>query len=84
LQYYESNEITNATPARGKIDLTADFEITSGGIIEGSPTSYTISIMPFNTNEERWKLCAETKEDHTKWSLVIESFSGLKETSPEG
>lgn len=41
--------------------------------LEGSPTPYTIVLCPLN--EEKWKLCAQTKEDQFRWCQVLEKYT---------
>lgn len=58
--------------ARGRLDLKSvpyDYSIDP---IEGAPTNYSIQIgIP---NEEKWKLCADTKEIQAKWCKVLDKF----------
>lgn len=64
------------TKARGKLDLKAvNFEISTDAI-EGAPTQHAISIAA--ANEEKWKMCSETKEDQSRWLKVF-----VKYTLPE-
>lgn len=78
LQYFDT-EIPDAevldSKARGRLDLRSVLEVTTEGI-EGAPTGYPIQIsIP---SEERWKLCAETQEDQTRWCKILEKFSSKK------
>lgn len=58
---------------RGKIDLKAvQYELVTDLHIEGAPTSYALQITPLG--DERWKLCADTKEEHSLWCNIIEKF----------
>lgn len=58
--------------ARGRLDLKSiqyDYSIDA---IEGAPTNYSIQIgIP---NEEKWKLCADSKEIQAKWCKVLDKF----------
>jgi len=76
LSYYDTSDTT--LPYRGRIDLSLEFDVSSGGPLEGSPTNYTMQISPHNPNEEKWKLCAETMQDHNNWQLVIQSYQVSK------
>lgn len=61
------------TKARGKLDLKAvNFEISTEAI-EGAPTPHAISIAA--TNEEKWKMCSETKEDQSRWLKVFTKYT---------
>ena len=77
LSYYESQENTELSEARGTFDLREEFEMQGGPCsIEGSPNNFTIQIsIP---NEEKWKLCAENKDEYSKWKAAISSFCELK------
>lgn len=58
--------------ARGRLDLRATPYEYSTEPIEGAPTIYAIQIG--SPNEEKWKMCAETKEDQTRWCKTLEKF----------
>eukprot|EP01033_Poteriospumella_lacustris_P010615 gene10615-7555_t len=61
------------TKARGKLDLkAANFEISTDAI-EGAPTQHAISIAA--ANEEKWKMCSETKEDQARWLKVFTKYT---------
>ena len=76
LSYYESQESTELYEARGIFDLREEFEMTSLGSLEGSPNNFTIQLsIP---NEEKWKLCAENKDEYVKWKTALNGFWGLK------
>lgn len=61
------------TKARGKLDLkAANFEISTDAI-EGAPTQHAISIAA--ANEEKWKMCSETKEDQARWLKVFAKYT---------
>lgn len=40
--------------------------------IEAAPTLYTMQLTPPHGELEKWKLCAETREDLERWTKVIE------------
>jgi hypothetical protein len=64
------------TKARGKLDLKAvNFELSTDHI-EGAPTSHGISIAA--ANEEKWKMCAETKDDQVRWLRVFNKYIALE------
>ena len=72
LSYYESQESTELYEARGIFDLREEFEMTSLGSLEGSPNNFTIQLsIP---NEEKWKLCAENKDEYVKWKTALNGF----------
>ena len=61
--------------ARGRIDLSSiqyDF-VKMDVITEGSPTPYAMYICP--VNEEKWKLCAPTKDHQDRWSAIFERYA---------
>lgn len=58
--------------ARGKLDLrSVNYEIVTDPI-EGAPTPHAISIAA--PNEEKWKVCSETKDDHVRWLKVLYKY----------
>lgn len=60
------------TKARGKLDLkAANFEISTEPI-EGAPTPHALSIAA--ANEEKWKMCSDTKEDQARWLRVFSKY----------
>lgn len=62
--------------ARGKLDLKAvNFELSTDPI-EGAPTPHGISIAA--ANEEKWKMCAETKDDQGRWLKVFNKYMALE------
>lgn len=58
--------------ARGRLDLRSVMYEVSTEPIEGSPTPYAIQL--FVPNEEKWKLCADTKEDQARWCKILSKF----------
>lgn len=78
LSYYDTD---SPEIVRGKLDLKGPFELVSDLPIEGAPNGYGIQIIP-SGGEERWKLCADTKEDHTRWCKVLERYMSEKSTQP--
>jgi hypothetical protein len=61
--------------ARGKLDLkNVPFEFSIDVPAEGSPTPFVMQISPFNEGE-KWKLCANTKEDQNKWVPFFEKYA---------
>jgi hypothetical protein len=76
LTYYDTEIPENKdifdSKERGRIDLRGvKFELYVD-TTEGAPTPHTIVIQP--EEGEKWKLCADTKEDHARWWKVIERF----------
>eukprot|EP01041_Mallomonas_annulata_P009257 gene9257-19216_t len=71
LYYFEDDEDNKP---RGKLDLKSGmFSFFVGTPIENSPTVFTMQLIPTpGIEHEKWKLCAETKEDLHKWSVCIE------------
>lgn len=62
--------------ARGKLDLkSVNFELSTEPV-EGAPTAHAISLAA--ANEEKWKLCAETKEDQSRWLKVFNKYMALE------
>ena len=73
----ESGGEFSCNTARGKIDLKAtNFELINDQAIEGSPTCFCILIC--FQSEEKWKLCADTKDDHIRWSKVLAKYASNK------
>jgi hypothetical protein len=73
LCYFDLEIPDMETKARGKLDLTAvPYELITDHHVEGAPTAFTIQICP--RNDERWNLCAETKEDHYRWCKALERY----------
>lgn len=80
LTYYDTDlpdKINIDTKSRGKIDLkTASYEFLedqSAATELGEPTPFSIIIIPFG--EERWKLCASTKEEFEKWTKGLQQIA---------
>jgi len=73
LCYFEDDEEGSA---RGRLDLKCGLlNFSVGSQIENSPTVYTMQIVPPpGSLEEKWKLCADSKEDLHRWSSVIEKY----------
>lgn len=62
---------------RGKLELKQiQFELVKNAPIEGAPTSFTIQICP--SNDEKWKLCADSKEDLNRWCNILEKYVNEK------
>jgi hypothetical protein len=69
MYYYEDNG-PDSRP-RGKIDLKSEnCDFMNGLVFEGAPTPYTMQIIPGGW-DEKWKLCATTKEDMELWVAAI-------------
>jgi len=82
LRYYdaESNAYSADNKPRGRLDLkVVNYCFIKNEHIDGAPTQYIMQIAPAN-NEERWRLCAETKEQYEQWCEVLESYLHKKET----
>lgn len=81
LLYFDTAEEGHSeSKARGRVDLRAISYEMSMEPIEGAPTPYFIQIaIP---NEEKWKLCAETKEDQGRWFSVLEKYAKLPKILP--
>lgn len=81
LAYYDtdltdSKDGTSLDKDRGHIDLKhLHFDLLSE-LVEGAPTSHVITIVP-DDGSEKWRLCAETKEDHMRWYKVFEKYCHL-------
>lgn len=61
---------------RGKLDMKSvvcDFHL--GANPENAPTLFTMQISPQSPEVEKWKLCAETKDELQKWSTWIEKYA---------
>lgn len=62
---------------RGRLDLRiGNTEIIMNGQIEGAPTPFTIQVCP--PSEEKWKLCADSKEEMIRWCSIMESHVNTK------
>lgn len=77
LTYYDTEVPDNKdifeSKERGRIDLKqVKFDLTTDPN-EGAPTAHTLIIQP--EDSEKWKLCADTKEDHSRWWKSIEKFA---------
>lgn len=57
---------------RGRLDLKGIKYDLATESTEGAPTPNIIIIQP--EEGEKWKLCADTKEDHARWWRLIEKF----------
>ena len=42
--------------------------------VEGAPTNFTISIVPADSNKEKWRLCAENADEMAKWTRAFRPF----------
>lgn len=79
LSYYDTDspdKINADTKPRGKIDLrTATFEFLEDQSATelGEPTPFSIIIS--HPGEERWKLCASSKEEYEKWMKALQQLS---------
>lgn len=76
LTYYDTEVPENKdifeSKERGRLDLRGvKVELTTDST-EGAPTPHTIVIQP--EEGEKWKLCADTREDHARWWKMIEKF----------
>lgn len=70
IMYYYEDSGSDSRP-RGKIDLkTENCDFMNGLVFEGAPTPYTMQIIPGGW-EEKWKLCATTKEEMENWVAAI-------------
>ncbi len=83
LCYYDT-EVPDAamaeSKARGRLDLSCvNYELNLDQI-EGAPTVYSIQVCP--PGEEKWKMCAETKEDHARWCKTLDKFQHEKKLKP--
>jgi len=81
LAYYDTDlsdckDGTSLDKDRGHIDLKhINFELTLE-LVEGAPTSHVLTIIP-DDGSEKWRLCAETKDDHMRWYKVFEKYCHL-------
>ena len=76
MTYYDT-EVTEGKDVfenkmRGRIDLRGVRYELQQEAMEGMPTNYPIIISPFG--DEKWKLCAETKEDQGRWWRIFERY----------
>lgn len=70
IMYYFEDSGGVAKP-RGKIDLkTENCNFFNGVTVENAPSLYTMQIVPGGW-EEKWKLCAQSKEDMELWVSAI-------------
>ena len=70
IMYYFEDSGGIAKP-RGKIDLKSEHcTFYSGVTVEGAPSLYTMQIVPGGL-DEKWKLCAQSKEDMELWVSAI-------------
>lgn len=82
LSYFDTDinsaiEISDSK-ARGRLNLReSKIEIFKDITIEGSPTNFTILLCP--TFDEKWKLCAATKDDQLRW---VTAFGKLGVNAP--
>lgn len=76
LTYYDTEVPENKdifeSKERGRLDLRGVKSELTTDPTEGAPTPFTIVIQP--DEGEKWKLCADTKEDHARWWKMIEKF----------
>ncbi len=75
LSYYDTDKPELGVfenKARGKLDLKGVIYDLILDPIESAPTPYSIQICP--RNEEKWRLCAETKEDHSRWCKILDRY----------
>lgn len=76
LTYYDTDAPENKDIVEGKERGRLDLRGTKYDLVmeptEGAPTPHLIIIQP--EEGERWKLCADTKEDHARWWRLIEKF----------
>mmetsp|Transcript_9107 Transcript_9107/g.13579 ORF Transcript_9107/g.13579 Transcript_9107/m.13579 type:complete len:603 (+) Transcript_9107:42-1850(+) len=72
----------DSSKARGKLDLkSVQFDLISDQAIEGAPSTFGIQLSFPNSTEERWRLCADTKEDHSRWCKVLDKYSQIMKSS---
>jgi hypothetical protein len=70
IMYYFEDSGGVAKP-RGKIDLKSEnCTFFNGVTVENAPSLYTMQIVPGGW-EEKWKLCAQSKEDMELWVAAI-------------
>lgn len=75
LQYYDTESSDTTIAPRGKIDLkNINFEFYSCElVVENAPHQFFMQITP--ANDEKWKLCAGSKEDQIRWSSIFEKIA---------
>jgi hypothetical protein len=70
IMYYYEDSGVDSRP-RGKIDLKSEnCDFMNGLVFEGAPTPFTMQIIPGGW-DEKWKLCATTKEEMELWVAAI-------------
>mmetsp|Transcript_31774 Transcript_31774/g.53593 ORF Transcript_31774/g.53593 Transcript_31774/m.53593 type:complete len:688 (-) Transcript_31774:254-2317(-) len=79
LTYYdteaaEHNDIFE-NKERGRIDLLGTKYTLSSEPQEGAPSNHIIILHP--EDSEKWKLCSDTPEDHSRWMKMFEKYSKL-------
>eukprot|EP00601_Ochromonadales_sp_CCMP2298_P008588 CAMPEP_0173205870 /NCGR_PEP_ID=MMETSP1141-20130122/21005_1 /TAXON_ID=483371 /ORGANISM="non described non described, Strain CCMP2298" /LENGTH=165 /DNA_ID=CAMNT_0014131867 /DNA_START=290 /DNA_END=783 /DNA_ORIENTATION=- len=76
LSYYDPEVAADAThldgKERGRIDLLGTRYTVNHDVQEGAPTQHIITLTP--TEGEKWRLCAESKEDHARWCAGVEKY----------
>jgi len=81
LSYYDTDspdKISLDTKARGKIDLrsaSCEFLEDQSATELGEPTPFSIIITP--QGEERWKLCASSKDEFEKWTKGLQRLANV-------
>lgn len=86
LTYFDTEHDENILDMkpRGRLDLSLvhyDF-FKAEQISESSPTPFIMTITP--AHEEKWKLCAVTKDQQDQWSAIFERYAKKEkaQTSP--
>ena len=78
LCYFENENpetMLTESKARGKLDLkNVPYEFATDVPAEGSPTPFVMQISPYN-DSEKWKLCASSKEEQNKWTVVFNRYA---------
>jgi hypothetical protein len=86
LTYYDTEVPENKdifeSKERGRIDLRGiKYELTNECADGAPPTQHVLVIQP--EEGEKWKLCADTKEDHARWWKIIEKFMNVPKRDKE-
>lgn len=81
--YYEE-DVTNVKP-RGKMSLVGgEVSLEKYTTYEhAAPSKYTFELVPHDSAEERWRLCAASEEDMQQWCRSIEANLGSQTQGSE-
>jgi hypothetical protein len=81
LLYHDDENRASELAPRGRLNLANNFIVNDKAVIEGAPTAHIIEINPvgWGDREDRWRVCAESKEEFVKWQIALKALPGMQQ-----